>query len=201
MLSDNIRKYRKSKQMSQDELAEKLEVTRQSISLWETGQTQPSLDNIVALAKLFDISTDALLADTEAKSPDADVPISQSPKTAKKKPIIITAVCLALILAASLSLFLWKNKDSVDGNAQVPETPNTSETVDVSQEVSQTDKNDENVSNLDETDIIKNETESPAPEKSEEKSEEKAEEKAKLEKYTQMMVQVKERLAALEVRV
>lgn len=178
MLSDNIRKYRKSKQMSQDELAEKLEVTRQSISLWETGQTQPSLDNIVALAKLFDISTDALLADTEAKSPDADVPISQSPKTAKKKPIIITAVCLAIILAASLSLFLWKNKDSVDGNAQVPETPNTSETVDVSQEVSQTDKNDENVSNLDETDIIKNETESPAPEKSEEKSEEKAEEKA-----------------------
>ena len=61
LLSDNIRKYRKSKQMSQDELAEKLEVTRQSISLWETGQTQPSLDNIVALAKLFEISTDELL--------------------------------------------------------------------------------------------------------------------------------------------
>ena len=60
LLSDNIRKYRKSKHMSQDELAEKLEVTRQSISLWETGQTQPSLDNIIALAKLFDVSTDSL---------------------------------------------------------------------------------------------------------------------------------------------
>lgn len=164
--------------MSQDELAEKLEVTRQSISLWETGQTQPSLDNIVALAKLFDISTDALLADTEAKSPDADVPISQSQKTAKKKPALIITVCFAVILAAVLSLLLWENKDSVDGNAQVPETPNISETVDVSQEVSQTDKNDENVSNLDETDTIKNETESPAPEKTEEKSEEKSEGKA-----------------------
>ena len=61
MLSDNIRKYRKANQMSQDELAEKLEVTRQSISLWETGQTQPSLDNIVALAKLFDVTPEELL--------------------------------------------------------------------------------------------------------------------------------------------
>lgn len=178
MLSDNIRKYRKSKQMSQDELAEKLEVTRQSISLWETGQTQPSLDNIVALAKLFDVSTDALLTDNETVSAEAEAAIVRPVKNTKKKPIIITAVCLAVILAASLSLFLWKNKDSVDGDAQAPETPNTSETVDVSQEVSRTDKNDENVSNLDETDTIKNETEGPAPEKSEEKSEEKAEEKA-----------------------
>ena len=58
MLGDNIRKYRKLNNMSQDELAEKLEVTRQSISLWETGQTQPSLDNIVALAKIFNITTE-----------------------------------------------------------------------------------------------------------------------------------------------
>ena len=65
MLSDNIRKYRKASNMSQDELAEKLEVTRQSVSLWETGQTQPSLDNIIALANLFAVSTDALLKDNE----------------------------------------------------------------------------------------------------------------------------------------
>ena len=65
MLSDNIRKYRKLNRMSQDELAEKLEVTRQSISLWETGQTQPSLDNIVALAKLFGVSVEDLLKEVE----------------------------------------------------------------------------------------------------------------------------------------
>lgn len=41
MLSDNIKNYRKKNNMSQDELAEKLGVSRQSISLWETGQTQP----------------------------------------------------------------------------------------------------------------------------------------------------------------
>ena len=40
MLAENIRKYRKEKNMSQDELAEKLGVSRQSISLWENGQTR-----------------------------------------------------------------------------------------------------------------------------------------------------------------
>ena len=43
MLSDNIKNYRKKSNMSQDELAEKLGVSRQSISLWETGQTQPTI--------------------------------------------------------------------------------------------------------------------------------------------------------------
>ena len=52
MLSDNIREYRKKANMSQDELAEKLGVSRQSISLWETGQTQPTIENIIALAKV-----------------------------------------------------------------------------------------------------------------------------------------------------
>ena len=45
MLSDNIKNYRKKSNMSQDELAEKLGVSRQSISLWETGQTQPTIEN------------------------------------------------------------------------------------------------------------------------------------------------------------
>ena len=51
MLSDNIRNYRKENKLSQDELAEKLGVSRQSISLWENGQTQPTVDNIIALAR------------------------------------------------------------------------------------------------------------------------------------------------------
>ena len=66
MLSDNIRYYRKRKEMSQDELAEQLGVSRQSISLWETGQTQPTIDNIIALTRLFGITSDELLSDIPA---------------------------------------------------------------------------------------------------------------------------------------
>ena len=72
MLGDNIRKHRKLNNMSQDELAEKLNVTRQSISLWETGQTQPSLENIVALAKLFKVSTDELLVSDRTDLPPSN---------------------------------------------------------------------------------------------------------------------------------
>ncbi len=61
VLSDNIRSYRKKSNMSQDELAEKLGVSRQSVSLWENGQTQPTVDNIIAMTKIFNISFDMLL--------------------------------------------------------------------------------------------------------------------------------------------
>lgn len=66
MLSDNIRSYRKKNNLSQDELAEKIGVSRQSVSFWETGQTQPTLDNIISLSKIFNISSDELLGNTES---------------------------------------------------------------------------------------------------------------------------------------
>ena len=65
MLSDNIRSYRKKNNLSQDELAEKIGVSRQSVSFWETGQTQPTIDNIIALSRIFNISSDELLGNTE----------------------------------------------------------------------------------------------------------------------------------------
>ena len=72
MLSDQIRKYRKEKGLSQDELAEKLGVSRQSISLWENGQTQPTIENILALARIFNVSTDAILGNTEEVKSQAE---------------------------------------------------------------------------------------------------------------------------------
>ena len=62
MLGDKIRQLRKLNHMSQEELAEKLDVSRQSISIWENNQTQPSIENIVVLSKLLGVSTDELLS-------------------------------------------------------------------------------------------------------------------------------------------
>ena len=91
MLGDNIRKYRKLNNMSQDELAEKLNVTRQSVSLWENGQTQPSLENIVALAKLFEVSTDELLVpDNPSPSTQNAVTVQEAENPKKKvKPLFL----------------------------------------------------------------------------------------------------------------
>lgn len=51
MLGENIRKYRKINSISQEKLAEKLNISRQRINQWENSQTQPSLENIIAMAK------------------------------------------------------------------------------------------------------------------------------------------------------
>ena len=71
MLGDKIRQHRKLNHMSQEELADKLGVSRQSISLWENNQTQPTIENIVVLSKLLGISTDELLSADSSVSEDS----------------------------------------------------------------------------------------------------------------------------------
>ena len=113
MLGDNIRKYRKVNNMSQDELAEKLQVTRQSVSLWETGQTQPSLDSVVALATIFQISTDDLLRGDRLESPGipASHKFPEQPEEKKKYGWVI-AVCLIVVAALMATVWLLWDRPS-----------------------------------------------------------------------------------------
>ena len=107
MIGDNIRKYRKANNMSQDELAEKLDVTRQSISLWENGQTQPSLEYIVTLAKFFGVSTDDLLSDSAAGKSESEQSFAAAKPKKKKTALILSliAVCLAAVIVAGVFMF------------------------------------------------------------------------------------------------
>jgi len=63
ILADKIINLRKKCAWSQEELAEKMNVSRQSISKWESGQSVPDLDKILKLCQLFGVSTDYLLKD------------------------------------------------------------------------------------------------------------------------------------------
>lgn len=56
-----IQHYRKEKNLSQDELAEIIFVSRQSISNWERGATYPDLQNLLLLSKIFEVSLDQLI--------------------------------------------------------------------------------------------------------------------------------------------
>ena len=62
-LSDKIVRLRKSNGMSQEELADKLGVSRQAISRWEMGTAMPDATNILQLSRLFQVTTDYLLID------------------------------------------------------------------------------------------------------------------------------------------
>ena len=56
---------RKSRELTQEQLAEQLNVSRQSISKWESGQVIPEVEKIVELSKVFDVTVDYLLKPSE----------------------------------------------------------------------------------------------------------------------------------------
>ncbi len=62
-IGEKLQYYRKKEKMSQEELGGKLLVSRQTISLWETGQTLPTLDNLIKLKEIFKVSIDELLCE------------------------------------------------------------------------------------------------------------------------------------------
>ena len=61
ILADKIIDLRKKNGWSQEELAEKLGVSRQAVSKWETGAADPSTSNLLALSKIFGIPAEELL--------------------------------------------------------------------------------------------------------------------------------------------
>ena len=60
MFKDNLIQLRKMKRMTQEDIAEKIGVTRQSVAKWESGETIPDLDKCKMLAELFEVSLDDL---------------------------------------------------------------------------------------------------------------------------------------------
>lgn len=124
ILADKIVSLRKKAGWSQEDLAEKLGVTRQSVSKWEGAQSVPDMDKIVMMSRLFGVSTDFLLKDElEEETPcaaaqDDDTPLRRVSltqasaylalrKAAAPKIAIATALCITspvtLILLAGMS--------------------------------------------------------------------------------------------------
>ncbi len=99
-LSLKLQELRKKSQLSQEELAEKLDVSRQSISKWEAGQVSPEIKKIILLSEIFNVSTDYLLKDGPE---DAEwVPNAKAEKARSNKKILIISIILGFALIASI---------------------------------------------------------------------------------------------------
>lgn len=61
MFSDNLAQLRKMNHMSQEELAEKVDVSRQTLSKWETGESLPDIERCMILAEVFGVTLDDLV--------------------------------------------------------------------------------------------------------------------------------------------
>ena len=69
-LGEKLKMYRKQKGVSQEKIAELVGVSRQAVTKWESGQTVPSTENLMALASIYGISLDELAADKKAGGAD-----------------------------------------------------------------------------------------------------------------------------------
>ena len=73
ILAEKVQALRKKNNWSQEELAEQLNISRQSVSKWESGASIPDIDKIIAMSSLFGVSTDYLLKDELEKEVPSEV--------------------------------------------------------------------------------------------------------------------------------
>jgi len=102
-LGERLKMYRAQKGLSQEKIAEMLEVSRQAVTKWEAGQTTPSSDNLIALANLYDVSLDELIGQNEddMASTEEEKKKRFSPK---HNPILRNNFIIIAIIAQAASL-------------------------------------------------------------------------------------------------
>ena len=103
-LGNNIAKIRKDNNLTQDELAEKYFVTRQTISNWEIGKSYPDLETLVKISNDFNISLDILLKEDDEmiKKIDNEVKGSKKYKNITKYFLILFSIMIIAIFIYSV---------------------------------------------------------------------------------------------------
>lgn len=101
-LSEKLASLRNQQELTQLDLAEKLNVSRQAVSRWESGAAAPGIDSLKALSKLYGVSLDYLLNDDAEETPKAEETPVVTPK--EQDFLVISKKRAALILCGFLAV-------------------------------------------------------------------------------------------------
>lgn len=112
-LKEKLVALRKEKGLTQLAVAEKLNVSRQAISRWESGTALPSTDNLRCLSSLYEVPIDYLIKeDSERKSDPDNEPVPDKLQHKNKKTVAIIVAALVGILAIGiLCYFLTRHNE------------------------------------------------------------------------------------------
>lgn len=119
MFGERIRELRKQLGLSQEDLADRLNVSRQAVSKWETGLTNPDTENLILLANLFEISVDELIKNNSENAPS----IAVIPGKQTKRKLLIPALLAAVIIISAAAIWILADKDSQKPQATQIITP------------------------------------------------------------------------------
>ena len=103
-IGEKIQIFRKSKGMSQEDLAHKLLVSRQTVSLWETGRTLPTIDNLVCLKNVFGMTLDDILCQEHKEDADG-YPFTFSQNKSERKAVFMSVFKRDLFW--KINILLW----------------------------------------------------------------------------------------------
>ncbi|WP_143464099.1 helix-turn-helix domain-containing protein [Levilactobacillus enshiensis] len=105
-LGPRLKHFRQMQQLTQTELADKLHVSRQTVSSWETGRNQPDIATITQLATLYHLSVDAILLDTATT---LSSPTKQSIQPSLTLPTVLLGILLVerITQFSNFSAFYW----------------------------------------------------------------------------------------------
>lgn len=106
-IGEKLFELRKGKGLSQEEVAEKLNVTRQTVSKWETNQSTPDFDKIMPICELYGITTEELLTgkkpeektevETEKENVEEERPLTKQEVKRKSAEVVSTSVFLYIL--------------------------------------------------------------------------------------------------------
>ena len=123
MLSEKIYTLRRRMGLSQEQLAERIGVSRQAISKWESGQSTPDLDKLLALSQCFGVTMDELTGDRPAPGaagPKAPAPADVPSRTAFRVGVGLCLAGVGLLVALGLLLLLAPSAaERVSGSSAV----------------------------------------------------------------------------------
>ena len=119
IFADKLIALRKKAGWSQEELAEKLNVTRQSVSKWEGAQSVPDIDKILQLSRLFGVTTDYLLKDDAAEPEYTEDDTSPLPRrsamvnrAAQSSRCSVATSCGAVMAVRFITLFFSSSREA-----------------------------------------------------------------------------------------
>ena len=119
MLSEKLYKLRKNSGLSQEQLAEQLNVSRQAISKWESGTAVPESEKLITISNYFGVSVDFLLKDDEGdKAKVTDSTIEEKPKMIAGIIICIAGI-LSMVIWGLLSIFSPKASDQISDSSMI----------------------------------------------------------------------------------
>ena len=97
MIGVHLKRIRKERHLSQEQVAQRLNISRQAISRWENDLAMPDIDNLVVLSRLFEVSIEELLGEKEVISEEETGTLIESPLQEEKKFSEIILACAIIM--------------------------------------------------------------------------------------------------------